>query len=132
MLPVPALSIRQPWAWLIVHGHKDVENRSWPTPYRGRFHVHAGKTLTLAYYTETTAALKALGLLPADFPSLEAMRLECGGLVGQACITGCVEESASPWFVDGGYAFTLADAQPCAFVPMAGRLGFFNVNEATA
>jgi hypothetical protein len=32
----PALSVRQPWAWLIVNGYKDVENRSWTTHYRGR------------------------------------------------------------------------------------------------
>lgn len=24
-----ALSIRQPWAWLIANGHKDIENRTW-------------------------------------------------------------------------------------------------------
>ena len=29
------LVVRQPWAWLIVHGYKDVENRSWRTHYRG-------------------------------------------------------------------------------------------------
>ena len=38
-----ALSILQPWAWLIVHGPKDVENRTWSTPFRGEFLVHAGK-----------------------------------------------------------------------------------------
>ncbi len=38
-----ALNIRQPRAHLIVHGHKDVENRSWPTKFRGRVYVHAGK-----------------------------------------------------------------------------------------
>ncbi len=31
-----ALSIRQPWAWLIIHACKDVENRDWPTRVRGR------------------------------------------------------------------------------------------------
>ena len=32
-----ALSIRQPWAWLIVNGYKDIENRDWKTHYRGRW-----------------------------------------------------------------------------------------------
>jgi hypothetical protein len=31
----PALSVKQPWAQLIVHGIKDVENRTWRTEYRG-------------------------------------------------------------------------------------------------
>ena len=40
-----AISIRQPWAWLIVHGYKDVENRTWATKHRGPILIHAGKTL---------------------------------------------------------------------------------------
>jgi hypothetical protein len=39
-----ALSIMQPWAWLIVNGLKDIENRKWSTDFRGEFLVHAGKT----------------------------------------------------------------------------------------
>lgn len=35
-----ALSILQPWAWLIVNGNKDIENRNWHTRFRGRFLVH--------------------------------------------------------------------------------------------
>ncbi|MCP4687042.1 MAG: ASCH domain-containing protein, partial [Desulfobacterales bacterium] len=38
-----ALSIRQPWAWLIANGYKDIENRSWRTSFRGEFLIHAGK-----------------------------------------------------------------------------------------
>ncbi len=37
-----ALSVRQPFAWAIVHGGKDVENRSWATSYRGPVLIHAG------------------------------------------------------------------------------------------
>jgi|ERR1700758_4475866 hypothetical protein len=32
--------IRQPWAWLIVNGFKDIENRSWRTRYRGPLMIH--------------------------------------------------------------------------------------------
>jgi hypothetical protein len=32
-------SVRQPWASLIVSGAKDVENRTWPTRYRGSLKV---------------------------------------------------------------------------------------------
>jgi hypothetical protein len=35
------LSIRQPWASLIVAGVKDVENRTWPMRYRGRVLIHS-------------------------------------------------------------------------------------------
>jgi hypothetical protein len=37
-----ALSVNQPWAWLIVHGGKWIENRTWRTTYRGPLAIHAG------------------------------------------------------------------------------------------
>lgn len=36
-----AISIKQPWAYLICAGIKDVENRTWPTKYIGRVYIHA-------------------------------------------------------------------------------------------
>ena len=39
-----ALSIRRPWANLILAGHKTVENRSWTTEHRGLLLIHAGRT----------------------------------------------------------------------------------------
>lgn len=37
-----ALTIKQPWASAIVLGLKSVENRTWPTGYRGPLAIHAG------------------------------------------------------------------------------------------
>lgn len=42
MEPIPALSIRQPWAELILSGRKTVELRRWSTDYRGPLWIHAG------------------------------------------------------------------------------------------
>lgn len=36
------LAVRQPWAWAIARGHKNVENRGWVTPHRGPLAIHAG------------------------------------------------------------------------------------------
>jgi len=36
-------SINQPWAWLVISGIKNVENRAWKTSYRGLLHIHASK-----------------------------------------------------------------------------------------
>ena len=44
MSKIKVLSVRQPWAWLICAGFKDVENRSWKTSYQGRLYIHAGKS----------------------------------------------------------------------------------------
>jgi hypothetical protein len=42
---VKVIVIRQPWAWLIVNGYQDVENRSWKTRYRGRLLIQASANL---------------------------------------------------------------------------------------
>lgn len=39
----PVLSIKQPWAHLILERRKDVEVRSWATHYRGPLWVHTGQ-----------------------------------------------------------------------------------------
>lgn len=39
-----ALTICQPYAHLVVRGEKLVENREWPTSYRGELVIHAGKS----------------------------------------------------------------------------------------
>lgn len=35
------LSVRQPWASLLVSGLKDIENRTWAPNFRGRIMIHA-------------------------------------------------------------------------------------------
>lgn len=118
-----ALSIRQPWAWLIANGHKDVENRTWTHGYKGPLLIHAGKGMTREDYT---ACLEVVANVAPQvrLPAFDA--LERGGIVGQARITGWCYESASPWFF-GPYAFTLADAKPLPFAAVRGALGFFDV-----
>lgn len=45
MSEIRGLTVRQPWAWAIVHGGKDVENRTRSLgPYRGPIAIHGGLT----------------------------------------------------------------------------------------
>lgn len=74
---LPALSIRAPWAWLIIHGGKKIENRTWTTGYRGRFLVHATGTNLKSEYE---AALKMTKLLEVGLPPME--ELPIGSLIG--------------------------------------------------
>ena len=121
-----ALSIRQPWAWLILNAGKDIENRDWPTPYRGRFLIHASKGMTHDEYwngAETLLDIRKDMLLP---PFSELQR---GGIVGSVSLVDCVRRSESPWFF-GEYGFLLRDPAPVPFRPFKGMLGFFEVAEA--
>jgi len=114
----PALSIQQPWAWLIVNGYKDVENRTWPTKFRGRIQVHAGKRFDYAGWEWVR-----LNFPEIPFPPRGAF--QTGGLVGCVEIVDCVQRMDSPWFC-GPYGFVLEHGCPLPFVSCRGRLGFFH------
>lgn len=43
------LTIREPWASLIVNGYKEYEFRSWKTNYRGKILIHAGMGIDKEY-----------------------------------------------------------------------------------
>lgn len=45
MLYMKSLTVKEPWASLIINGYKEYEFRSWKTNYRGRILIHAGLTL---------------------------------------------------------------------------------------
>jgi len=115
-----ALSIRQPWAWLIVNGYKDIENRSWNTKYRGPVLIHASaRAVAPEDYLEALSISRSLGV---HLPGRDEFRY--GGIVGMATITGTCESSPSPWFF-GPVGFQLKDARVLAFYPLRGRLSFF-------
>jgi len=128
---LPALSIRQPWAWLILHAGKDIENRCWPTRFRGPFLIHAAKGCTQAEleaavdFARHAVSEEPLDLDRITVPSLT--QLDRGGIVGMAEIVDCVSDEnapASPWFV-GEYGFVLRNVRPLPFIPCKGALGFF-------
>lgn len=126
-----ALSVRQPWAWLIIFAGKDIENRDWSTTQRGRVLVHAAKGMTLAEYRngiDTLGEAKMAGYAAGvTLPMPED--LERGGIVGSVDIVDCVRSSTSPWFF-GENGFVLRNPQPLPFRPLRGMLGFFGVPDA--
>lgn len=119
------LSIRQPWAWLILHARKDVENRTWATKFKGRFLIHAGAGMTPHEYQIGIDFMAKISCR-ATLPDYDVLRQQCGGVVGSAEIVRCVARYDSPWFV-GPLGFVLSDPKPMDFIPLKGRLGFFEV-----
>lgn len=72
-----AVSVRQPWAWALLYGGKDVENRSRTTSYRGWLLVHA--SAGRPHPSEAGAVAELLGR-PDLIPLLMQTRL--GAIVG--------------------------------------------------
>ncbi len=114
-----ALSILQPWAWLIVHGPKDVENRTWSTPFRGEFLVHAGKGFDRKGYDFVRQTRPDIRMpAPHEF--------QRGGVIGMATLVDCVSALNNDWF-HGPFGFVLADRRALPFLPVRGQLGWFAV-----
>ncbi len=140
---IPCISIRQPWAWLIVrpdlsdheerriaseHGHiKDIENRSWPTTKRGPILIHAAKAYSRREHSSMSEHLATkMGI---ELPSYETMQR--GGIVGRATLTDSVREHPSPWKIPDQWGFVLEDSAATPFVPWRGQLGWFLVPSET-
>jgi hypothetical protein len=120
---VKALSIKQPWAELIVSGKKDIENRNWSTKLRENILIHASKSFDkdgLKWVQDNMGLL--LDKTEKDFDK--------GGFVGIVKISDCVSESKSKWFF-GEYGFVLTNPRRVEFREYKGQLYFFNVKGVT-
>lgn len=79
-----ALTIHQPWAWAILRAGKNIENRTWPTSYRGPLLIHAGK-FNARWFDEGMLFLHQLGFDP---PRAE---MQYGAIVGVVDLVDCID-----------------------------------------
>ena len=119
LLKVKVLVVRQPWAWLIVNGRKDIENRNWKTRYRGRLLIQASGRLPSK--RELEKARRYARERGADPPE----KLEVGGILGSVQLEDCVTSSRSRWF-EGPVGWVLSKPKKLPFVRLKGRLRLFD------
>lgn len=110
------LSVRQPWAWLIVNGIKDVENRTRHTAYTGDVWIQAGDRIE----REMIAVLRGFGYCIPD-------RLQTGGIVGRTRIISSDNSSRSEWYngKDKAWILDTSASRPVPFQKCRGFLGLF-------
>ena len=120
-----ALSIKQPYAELIVQGKKKIELRKWNTYFRGEFYIHASKN-------PDEDAMKKFGFVKNSLP--------CGAIVGSVELIDIKEYkneeehkkdaekhlASSIW---GNYGFILEKAKRIKLIPAKGQLGFWEYDE---
>jgi hypothetical protein len=125
---IPCLSVRQPWADLIVTGIKDVENRRWPTDFRGKLLIHAPKTVDWAAVEHLHRSLHATELEAwLGQRRLGEYQPVTAAIVGVTEIVDCVMRHSSRYF-SGPYGFVLQRSWPFANpIPYPGRPGIFPV-----
>ena len=120
-----ALSVRQPWANLIVLGLKDIEIRTWATKYRGRLLIHAG----------TTFDRVAMWRFPME-------TVPRGAIIGSVKLAEILRFTRKTWKEEGdrhldtgqfpletAYAWILEDQRPFSEpIPYKGALKLFRVD----
>ena len=121
-----ALSFRQPWAELILQGHKTMELRTYKTAYRGLIAVHAPQRVEKE---------------PSERFGLDLASLDSGGIVGTVELVDVIsldeeayeshrdEHLAGRGYREGLYGWVLANPQRLAqFIPMNGRRNLFTID----
>jgi hypothetical protein len=131
-----ALSIRQPWAWLVVNGYKNIENRSRSLgDHSGPLLIHASKSFAAKDFVDCYNWLvenPALNHMVHILPSPKVCLCHLGGIVGQvnvvAKIVNIPMELMQPdtWYT-GKVGYVFQDAKPLPFKRCKGQLGFFEV-----
>jgi hypothetical protein len=127
-----ALSLKQPWAALLVHGLKTIEVRRWPTARRGRILIHAARV--------PDERPEAWAHVPRELFETAQLR---GGLIGAGDIMDCrtyrtldgfqADQSRHlndpSWFQSPLYGFTFANLTVLPFRRYSGWMRFFVVED---
>lgn len=127
-----AITIKQPWASLIAHGIKDIENRTWayPKKYIGqRVLIHTSMKGANFWENEKCYLVdKYLRTINTD----EYMKA-FGSIIGSVEIVDCVRNHRSEWAEKGAWNWVLAN--PILFdepiTNVKGRLGLWNYKTNT-
>jgi hypothetical protein len=131
--PLVALSVKQPWAALIVAGLKTVEVRTWPTRRRGRVLIHAGRT----------ADDRKEGWDRITTPGLMELTRLRSGFIGVGDVVACrmyksrevfatethLHLNTPEWFKSPRlYGFVFQRVRPIVYHPYPGQTMFFTVD----
>lgn len=123
------ISIKQPFATLIIEGYKEYEFRTWKTKYRGPIYIHA----SLGIDKSVMEKYKDLNL---EYPS--------GCIIGKATLNDCLEindefrniikeKNKYPYIYnnvlkkdDSKYAFHMTNIEKIEPIKVKGQLGIWN------
>jgi hypothetical protein len=126
------LTVQQPWAWAIAAGHKDIENRSWGTDYRGPLAIHAGKSWDRPGMQVCRSVLEELKVVEPGGQVGDRHLLAAGAIVAVVDLVGVCDDGrcrCSVWGGIGQKHWQLKNPRALAEpVPASGRLGLWDID----
>lgn len=132
-----ALTVRQPWAWAILHGGKNIENRTVRTSYRGPLLIHVS---TFWKGWELGQDLTVVAKRVVDgvrWPRPDELRASLGMVIGMVDLVDCQPATKATlwgWCGSGGasgcWHWHLANPRPIEPFAAKGRLGLWEVDHA--
>ena len=143
------LTVRQPWAWAIIHGGKDIENRvrNIAGAYRGPVAIHAAKTYNHEEWVrfgranigaycralDTRDSLTAAAIIGVvDLVDVHVARPAASGRLVDWAEHTKPGELCSPWAEWDAYHLVLANPRPLAEpIPYKGALGLRRLDDDT-
>jgi hypothetical protein len=123
--PCKVLSVKPFMAWAIIHGGKDVENRSRATKFRGRLLIHASNYRSQAELEDDYEAAH-------DLCPKVPMEVDAGAIIGSVDLVACNEDGPhgvckSPWAQLGSYHWVLRQPRPLPVWECKGWLGIWTL-----
>lgn len=135
--PSQAITLRQPWAWAVMHAGKDLENRKQKLCRPGWYFLHAGLGGELGEYEKAREfiwdAAWSRTTKEDETPQIPPMfdEVQRGGVVAAVKFGEWITESESPWFV-GPKAIKIEAVVPLKFQAGRGMQGVFSWNHEAA
>lgn len=130
---VKVITVKQPWAHLIVENIKDVENRTWKTKHRGEIYIHTSKN---AFDSWSLNYIKNMdGLLYQyiiDYFGIKNSKItkhqeQFGSIIGKTNIIDVIDDSNSIWAMKDSSHWILKDSERIDNpIPCNGQLNVWN------
>jgi len=114
------LSLKQPWAELILQGKKKIELRKWNTKFRGKFLIHASKVPDENAMNEFEFSGLPLGFIVGEAELIDVKEYKNKNEFEKDKQLHLADESF------GDYGFILKNIKRIKPIPAKGNLGFWN------
>lgn len=128
---IKVLTVKQPWAHLIVDNIKDVENRTWQTKYRGELYIHTSKNSFDFWALDYIKNIdNLLYQYVVDYFGIKNNKItkhmeQFGSIIGKTNIINILDNSYSVWAMKDSYHWMLKNSSRINPIPCKGKLNIW-------